>query len=163
MTNKQRILQMVERWPEDIPYDEALYHVYVLKKIDDGLKSLESGPSKDHDELFDELERLCDEEESQAEESPLAQDDLKRLRKWILTAGAPRTATSFVSRLRKYVARLRDFPESGAVVEDYYDPAFREIIFQDQRVIYRFDGATVLILTVFHGSHVPKGSHLFGE
>ena len=72
MTNKQRILQMVERWPEDIPYDEALYHVYVLKKIDDGLKSLESGPSKDHDELFDELERLCDEEESQAEVVPVS-------------------------------------------------------------------------------------------
>jgi hypothetical protein len=66
MTNKKRILQMVERWPEDISYDKALYHVYVLKKIDDGLKSLESGPSIDHDELFDELERLCDEEEAQA-------------------------------------------------------------------------------------------------
>jgi len=66
MTNKQRILQMVERWPEDISFDEALYHVYVLKKIDAGLKSLETGHSIDHEELFDELERLCDEEESQA-------------------------------------------------------------------------------------------------
>jgi hypothetical protein len=66
MTNKKRILQMVQRWPEDISFDEALYHVYVLKKIDAGLKSLESGPSKDHDEFFDELERLCDEEEAQA-------------------------------------------------------------------------------------------------
>ena len=65
MTNKQRILQMVERWPEDISFDEALYHVYVLKKIDAGLKSLETGPAIDHDELFDELEQLCDEEESQ--------------------------------------------------------------------------------------------------
>jgi hypothetical protein len=66
MTNKQRILQMVERWPEDISYDQALYHVYVLKKIDAGLRSLETGPTIDHDELFDELERLCDEEEAQA-------------------------------------------------------------------------------------------------
>jgi hypothetical protein len=66
MTNKQRILQMVQRWPEEISFDEAVYHMYVLKKIDDGLKSLESGPSIDHDELFDELERLCDEEEAQA-------------------------------------------------------------------------------------------------
>jgi hypothetical protein len=66
MTNKQRILQMVERWPEDISFDQALYHVYVLKKIDDGLKSIESEPTIDHDELFDELERLCDEEEAQA-------------------------------------------------------------------------------------------------
>jgi hypothetical protein len=66
LTNKQRILQMVERWPEDISYDEALYHVYVLKKIDAGLKSLETGPGIDHDVLFDELEQLCDEEEAQA-------------------------------------------------------------------------------------------------
>lgn len=66
MTNKQRILQMVERWPEDVSYDQAVYHMWVLKKIDAGLKSLETGPSIDHDELFDELERLCDEEESQA-------------------------------------------------------------------------------------------------
>jgi hypothetical protein len=66
MTNKQRILQMVERWPEDISYDEAVYHVWVLKKIDAGLKSIETSPAIDHDELFDELERLCDEEESQA-------------------------------------------------------------------------------------------------
>ena len=66
MTNKQRILQMVERWPEDISYDQALYHVNVLKKIDAGLKDLEAGRWVDHDELFDELERMCDEEENQA-------------------------------------------------------------------------------------------------
>ena len=66
MTNKQRLLQMVQRWPDDISYDEALYHVYVLKKIDAGLKDVEAGRGVDHDELFDELERLCDEEENQA-------------------------------------------------------------------------------------------------
>ncbi len=66
MTNKQRILQMVERWPENISYDQAVYHMWVLKKIDAGLKSLETGSTIDHDELFDELEQLCDEEESQA-------------------------------------------------------------------------------------------------
>ena len=66
LTNKQRILQMVERWPEDISYDKALYHVSVLKAIDEGLKDIEAGRTTDHDEVFDELERLCDEEESQA-------------------------------------------------------------------------------------------------
>jgi hypothetical protein len=66
MTNKQRILQMVERWPDDISYDKALYHMYVLKKIDAGLKDIEAGRTRDHDEVFDELERRCDEEESQA-------------------------------------------------------------------------------------------------
>ena len=66
MTNKQRILQMVERWPEDISFDEALYHVDVLKKIDAGLKDLDAERARDHDEVFDDQERRCDEEESQA-------------------------------------------------------------------------------------------------
>ena len=65
MTNKQRILQMVERWPEDISYDKALYHLSVLKAIDEGLKDIGAGRTTDHDEVFDELERLCDEEENQ--------------------------------------------------------------------------------------------------
>src|ERR1051326_3672665 len=66
MTNKQRILQMVERWPEDISFEEAIYHVYVLKKIDAGLKDLDAGRVRDHDEVFDALERRCDEEENKA-------------------------------------------------------------------------------------------------
>jgi hypothetical protein len=67
LTNKQRILRMVERWDDDIPFDKALYHMYALKKIMDGIKSAEEEEWIDHDELFDELERLCDEEEAQAE------------------------------------------------------------------------------------------------
>ena len=66
LTNKQRILQMVERWPDDISYEKALYHLSVLQAIDEGLKDIEAGRTTDHDEVFDELERLCDEEESQA-------------------------------------------------------------------------------------------------
>jgi predicted transcriptional regulator len=65
MTNKQRILQMVERWPEDISFDEAIYHVYALKKIDAGLRDLDAGLVHDHDEVFDALERECDEEENE--------------------------------------------------------------------------------------------------
>jgi plasmid stabilization system protein ParE len=61
------------------------------------------------------------------------------------------------------VARPRDFPELGAVVEDYNDPAFREIVFQEQRIVYRFDGSMIMIITVFHGSHTPDLSRLLGE
>jgi plasmid stabilization system protein ParE len=58
---------------------------------------------------------------------------------------------------------LRDFPESGAVVEPVNNPAFREIVFQEQRIMYYYAGATVLILTVFHGSHTPDLQRLLGE
>lgn len=66
LSNKQRILRMVERWDEDIPFEQALYHMYALRKIMDGIRSAEEEEWIDHDELFDELERLCDEEEAQA-------------------------------------------------------------------------------------------------
>ena len=68
-----------------------------------------------------------------------------------------------MARLRKRVAQLRDFPELGAVVEDYNDSSVREIVFQDQRIVYRFDHAEVLILTVFHGSHTPNLARFFGD
>ena len=61
------------------------------------------------------------------------------------------------------MVRLRDFPEIGAVVEAYNDPAFREIVFRDQRILYRFDGTTIMILTVFHGSHTPDLARLLSE
>jgi plasmid stabilization system protein ParE len=61
------------------------------------------------------------------------------------------------------VARLRDFPEIGAVVEVNTDPAFREIVFQEQRILYHYDGTMILILTVFHGSHTPDLSRLLGK
>ncbi len=63
LTNKQRIQRMIERWDDNISFDEALYHMYVLKEIMEGIKSTERGKCVDQDELFDELERLCDEEE----------------------------------------------------------------------------------------------------
>jgi hypothetical protein len=67
LTNKQRILRMVERWDDEIPFEQALYHMYAMKKIMDGIKSAEEEDLIDHDELFDELERICDEEEGQAQ------------------------------------------------------------------------------------------------
>ena len=66
LTNKQRILRMVERWDDDIPFEQALYHMHVMKEVMEGIKDIEEGRFVDHDELFDELERLCDEEENQA-------------------------------------------------------------------------------------------------
>jgi hypothetical protein len=66
MTNKQRILQMVERWPDDISFDQAVYHMSVLQAVDEGLKDIDAGRVWDFDEVFDELEQRCDEEEGKA-------------------------------------------------------------------------------------------------
>jgi predicted transcriptional regulator len=66
LTNKQRILRMVERWDDDIPFEQALYHMSVMQAVMEGIKDIEAGRTTDHDEVFDELERRCDEEESKA-------------------------------------------------------------------------------------------------
>ena len=92
-----------------------------------------------------------------------AENDLERLRRRITALGAPRTARSFVSRLRKYVSRLRNFPESGGIVEEYNDPSLREIFFQGQRIVYRYDGTTAEVIMVVHGSHVWDETDLLNE
>lgn len=65
VTNKQRILKMVLRWPEDITIAEALYHVQALKNIDAGLRDLDEGRVLDHEDVLDDFEQRCRVEEDQ--------------------------------------------------------------------------------------------------
>ncbi len=66
MTNKQRILKMVERWADDISFDQALYHMHVMKEVMESIKEVEEGHVLDFDEVFDELERVDYEEKDAA-------------------------------------------------------------------------------------------------
>ena len=70
---------------------------------------------------------------------------------------------SFVSRLRKSASRLRDNPEIGWIVEEFGDPSIREIVFEDYRIIHRYDGVRVAILTVHPGSQPLTAFQLRGE
>jgi hypothetical protein len=51
----------------------------------------------------------------------------------------------------------------GAIVEELNDPSIREINFRGQRIQYRYDGVWIVIITVFHGSHVPNISDFLDE
>ena len=64
LTNKQRILRMVERWDDDIPFEKALYHLHFMKEVMEAIEEAEEGPLLDFDEVFDKLERRSDEEEN---------------------------------------------------------------------------------------------------
>ena len=66
LTNKQRILRMVERWDDDIPFDKALYHLHFMKEVMEAIAEAEQEELLDFDEVFDELERACDEEDQAA-------------------------------------------------------------------------------------------------
>jgi hypothetical protein len=68
MTNKQRILHMVERWPDDIPFDKALYHLNVLKAVVEAIWEADRNEGTEHEEVFRQL--LSDEEENHDQVEP---------------------------------------------------------------------------------------------
>ena len=61
MTVKEKVLRMVERLPDDATYDRVLYHVEVMKEIEERLGELERGEAvlSPHEQVFAEL--LADE------------------------------------------------------------------------------------------------------
>lgn len=50
--------------PEDVSFDDAVYRMVLLKKIEEGLADVAVGRCIDHDELFNQL--LSEDEENQA-------------------------------------------------------------------------------------------------
>ncbi len=60
------------------------------------------------------------------------------------------TADKYVGRLKRSVGDLRFFPERGWVVPESGKKRLKEIGFNNQRIIYHYDGGPVTILTVHH-------------
>ncbi len=61
-------------------------------------------------------------------------------------------ANRAIGRLKREVARLRTFPESGARVLDWDRPDVREVLVGPHRVIYRYKDRIVRIIAVIHAS-----------
>lgn len=59
---------------------------------------------------------------------------------------SPERARSFVDRLVEATERLREFPLSGPVVRE--SPAFRQLVVQGYRIVYRVQVKAVEIVTV---------------
>jgi hypothetical protein len=55
MTRKDKILQFIAKLPEDVSYDRVIYHLDVMRAIEQGMDDLRHGRVIDHDELFDRL------------------------------------------------------------------------------------------------------------
>ena len=72
---------------------------------------------------------------------------------------SPHYASLFVIDVLTVVERLDCFPESGRIVPEKHDPAIREIILGNYRIIYRVrDG--VDLLTIYHGARLLDPSQL---
>ena len=66
---------------------------------------------------------------------------------------SPQAAMSLVGAISRQIQRLKSFPEAGRRVPEFPDsqPALRELIIADYRLVYVFRSRKVEILTIFHG------------
>lgn len=85
--------------------------------------------------------------------SPEALRDIEAIRTYI-TQDSGHYADLVVRRLFGAVERLRHFPESGRIVPERNDPMIREVLVDSYRVVYRFTGVGVEIVTVFRASRL---------
>jgi hypothetical protein len=60
-TVKQRIIDTLQRLPDDMDYDRAIETIYLMRKIDVGLAQADRGEGTEHEEFMREL--LGDDEE----------------------------------------------------------------------------------------------------
>ena len=88
-----------------------------------------------------------------------AHDDLREIKRFIARQ-APKTASAFLRRIKASVERVRDLPESGRVVPEVADPAIREVLKGNYRVIYRVEESRVVVLTVYHGARLLRDEAL---
>lgn len=54
---KQATLQLVERLEDDVTFEDIIYELYVLEKIQRGMKDAEAGHVVSHDEAKQRLSR----------------------------------------------------------------------------------------------------------
>ena len=62
----------------------------------------------------------------------------------------PLAAAKWLEGLLERVAKLDQFERRGRVVQEIGNPAYREILFEPYRIIYRIDPSRVVILTLRH-------------
>jgi toxin ParE1/3/4 len=64
---------------------------------------------------------------------------------------SPDRARQFVDQIIEYAESLPDNPCSGRTVPEISNPDIRELIFEKYRIVYRINGNSIDILTVFEG------------
>ena len=53
---KQDAIHAIERLPDDVPFDEIVYRLYVLNKVQQGLQDIDVGRTVSSEELTREIE-----------------------------------------------------------------------------------------------------------
>ena len=83
--------------------------------------------------------------------SPLATDDLDRICAGI-ARNSPANACTFAAEVYALAGTIPGQPYLGAMVPEYGDPDLRERQHHNHRILYRFHGTDVEIVTIYHGA-----------
>lgn len=85
--------------------------------------------------------------------SPLAIDRITELAEYIAQDN-PSAAQTWVESIFQKGESLKKFPKSGRIVPEITNEEIREIIFGNYRIIYRYDGKQISMLTIRHGKQI---------
>ena len=65
-----------------------------------------------------------------------------------------KTVGKYYSGILNKIKKLKSYPVMGRIVpecEDLFYDKYRELIFEDYRIIYRIENDTIMILRIFNG------------
>lgn len=85
--------------------------------------------------------------------SPLAIDRAAEIVDYI-AQDKPLAAQKWIETIFSKVDSLELSPEIGRIVQEIDDNQFRELIYQNYRIIYKIDYNQILILTIRHGAQI---------
>jgi toxin ParE1/3/4 len=80
-----------------------------------------------------------------------ALSDLDSIAEYIATDAPERTST-FIKGIIEVTTILIEHPLFGRMIPEVQNPIYRELIYKNYRILYRFQNELVEILTVFHGA-----------
>lgn len=85
--------------------------------------------------------------------TPQAASDLESIAQFI-AADSAHYAQIFVIDVFQAIERLTSFPQLGRIVPEVDDPAIREILLGNYRIVYRLREAVVEVLTIYHAARL---------
>ncbi|MGH9323240.1 MAG: type II toxin-antitoxin system RelE/ParE family toxin [Vicinamibacteria bacterium] len=84
-----------------------------------------------------------------------ARQDLKDIGRYIARDNRD-AARKWLTRLRRSAARAAATPRAGRIVPEIGSSDVREVITGNYRLVYRIEGKTVTVLTVFEGHRLLR-------
>lgn len=91
--------------------------------------------------------------------SPRAIDRISEIAKYI-SKDNPRAAERWIDAIFERVKKLEKFPQIGRMVSEANRKEIRENLFENYRIVYRYDENQISILTVRHGKQLVPTDEL---